>query len=142
MILLDLLRTKGQTVISVRADDSVAVAAQTMIDNHVGSAVVYDEAGKVVGLLSERDLVHGLARRGANLDAVAVRDLMTTNVVHCQPHDDVNAAMGLMTNRRVRHLPVFEGERLVGIISIGDLVKNRIDEIEDEARHLRDYISA
>ncbi|MGF1643907.1 MAG: CBS domain-containing protein [Thiotrichales bacterium] len=142
MILRDLLRAKGHTVISVRQGDAVMAAAQTMIDNNVGSAVVYDDAGTVVGLLSERDLVHGVARCGANLNTLTVRDLMTTQVIHCGPHDEVNATMSLMTNRRVRHLLVFDGEALIGIISIGDLVKNRIDEIETEAQHLREYITA
>ncbi len=142
MHLIDLIRKKGNNVVTVRDDDSIATAAKTLVDNNVGSALVLGPGGTVLGIVAERDLVYGLATHGSDLHALHVRDVMNADLIRCHPHDDVLAAMSLMTNRRVRHITVFNGEELLGVISIGDLVKHRIDEIETEARHLREYISA
>lgn len=141
MHVIDLIQQKGTDVISVHEHDSVATAANTLVDNNIGSVIVLDESEQIVGILSERDLVFGLRDHGANLHEVPIRDLMTTDLIKCHPNDHIHEVMSMMTNRRVRHLPVFDGSKLVGIISIGDLVKNRIDEVETEAQHLRDYIA-
>jgi len=141
MYVNDLIRQKGDSVYSVHEHDSIAAVANTLVEKNVGSVLVLDKTEQVVGILSERDLVYGLRDYGAKLHEVPIRELMTKELIKCQPNDDIHKVMSMMTNRRVRHLPVFDGDRLIGIISIGDLVKNRIDEIEAEAQHLRDYIS-
>ena len=141
MYVNELIEKKGSTVISVYAHDSVATAANTLVANNIGSVLVLDKKEDVVGILSERDMVFGLKDHGANLHEVQVQELMTTDLIKCQPDDDIHKVMSMMTNRRVRHLPVYDGKKLIGIISIGDLVKNRIDEMETEAQHLREYIA-
>jgi CBS domain-containing protein len=109
---------------------------------NVGALVVTDGDDKLVGILSERDIVRNLASDGAKLMTKKVSDLMTSNVVTCKPDDRVDALMRQMTDGRFRHVPVVDNERLVGIISIGDVVKNRLDELEDEASQLRAYIAS
>lgn len=141
MYVNDLLQQKSPDVISVYEHDSVATVATTLVENNIGALIVLDDSDQIVGILSERDLVYGLKDHGANLHEVPIKDLMTTDLVKCHPKDHIIEVMSMMTNRRVRHLPVFDGNKLIGIISIGDLVKNRIDEIETEAQHLRDYIT-
>jgi len=141
MNLIELIRQKGSDVVIINERDSVATAAGTLVKKNIGALLVKNDAQKIVGILSERDLIYGLENHGANLHEVSVRDLMVVDIIKCRPDDDVNKAMSMMTDRRVRHLPVFDGEKLMGIISIGDLVKYRIDEIETEANHLREYIA-
>lgn len=141
MNLIELIRRKGAEVISIHEHDSVATAAGTLVKKNIGTVLVLNDADKIVGILSERDLIYGIENHGANLHELSVRDLMVVDVIKCRPDDDVHKAMSMMTDRRVRHLPVFDGEKLMGIISIGDLVKYRIDEIETEAHYLREYIA-
>ena len=100
-----------------------------------------DADGAIVGILSERDIVAGMVTHGVELHQVAVSELMTADVIHCSPNDTVNKAMEMMTERRFRHLPVFEGDELLGLISIGDLVKWRIMEVQAEAEAMRQYIA-
>lgn len=141
MNVIELISRKGTDVVSVHEHDSVATAAGALVKKNIGSVLVLNDADKIVGILSERDLIYGLENHGANLHQVSVRDLMVVDIIKCRPDDDVHKVMSMMTDRRVRHLPVFDGEELMGIISIGDLVKYRIDEIETEAHHLREYIA-
>lgn len=137
----DLIKQKGSETISMYQHESVANAASILVDENIGSVLVLDKNDQVVGILSERDIVYGMKNYGANLNEVQVKELMTTELIKCQPEDDLHKVMSMMTDRRVRHLPVFEGKQLLGIISIGDLVKNRIEEVETEAQQLREYIS-
>jgi CBS domain-containing protein len=102
--------------------------------------LVEDDAGAIAGILSERDIVRGMGPHGADLHDVEVAELMTKDLIRCSAQDSVNEAMAMMTDRRIRHLPVFEDEELVGFISIGDLVKCRIMEVQGEAEALRQYI--
>jgi len=141
MKVIELIHHKGATVVTINEHDSVATAARTLVKKNIGSVLVSNDSDKIVGILTERDLIYGLETHGADLNEVPVRDLMTIDMVKCQPDGDVNEAMSMMTSRRVRHLPVFDGDKLMGIISIGDLVNYRIEEIETEAQHLRDYIA-
>ena len=104
--------------------------------------MVEDESGKIAGILSERDIVGGMGPHGADLHDVPVSELMTTRLVRCAPNDTVLEAMAMMTDRRIRHLPVFDGDELVGVISVGDLVKCRISEVQAEAEAMRQYISS
>jgi CBS domain-containing protein len=136
-----ILRGKGRTVATIRPDQTIAAALAALRDRNIGALVVSEDGEGVDGILSERDVVHGLADHGSALLALNVADAMTRPVATCKPTDSVADLMAEMTNRRIRHLPVVHDGRLVGIVSIGDLVKNRLDEIEYEARSLRSFIA-
>ncbi len=145
MKIREILDAKGRDVVTIRPEDTVADALQRLVRERVGALVVSADGRRVAGVLSERDIVVGLARDGADLLAAGrrVADLMTRNVVTCGPDDTVKHLMAEMTRRRVRHLPVVEGGRLVGIVSIGDVVKSRLGEVELEATVLREsYVAA
>lgn len=136
-----LLEQKGRTVHTTNRATSVADASKTLVECRIGALLVVDDAEQAVGILSERDIVVGMAAKGADLTKISVDALMTTDVIKCAPDDSVVQLMAKMTERRVRHLPVYDGDRLVGIVSIGDAVKSRIEEIEAEATALREYIA-
>jgi CBS domain-containing protein len=104
--------------------------------------VVVTEGGSVVGIVSERDVVHEITDRGADLLTTPISAIMTTDVVSCRPEDEVDSLMRTMTERRIRHLPVLVDGKLAGIISIGDMVKARIGELEEERAHLHSYLAA
>ncbi len=142
MTLADLLRGKRHDLIEIKAKDCIADAATALTDNKIGALLVQDESGKIIGILSERDIVGGMGPHGADLHDVAVSELMTTNLIKCAPTDTVLEAMAMMTDRRIRHLPVYDGDELVGFISIGDLVKCRISEVQAEAEAMRQYIAS
>jgi CBS domain-containing protein len=137
----DLIKSKGGRVVTVPGTLSVEAAARKLIAEHIGALVVQGPAGRVLGVLSERDFVEGLAERGAGILSANVAALMRTDVLTCAPGDSMVKVMAMMTDRRVRHLPVMDGDTLVGIVSVGDAVKYRIGEIEGEARALREYIT-
>jgi CBS domain-containing protein len=141
MKLAELIKGKQKDIVKIRANSKIAGAASTMTEKKIGALLVEDDAGAIVGILSERDIVRGMGPHGADLHDVEVSELMTRNLIRCSPGDTVNEAMAMMTDRRIRHLPVFEEEQLVGFISIGDLVKCRIMEVQGEAEALRQYIS-
>jgi len=141
MKLAELIRGKGQEIVKIGSDKSIAEAALALTENKIGALLVEGQAGEIAGILSERDIVGGMAPHGADLHDVAVSELMTRDIIRCSPGDTVNEAMAMMTDRRIRHLPVFDGEQLVGFISIGDLVKCRIMEVQSEAEALRQYIA-
>lgn len=142
MKLAELIRGKSHEIVKIRSDRSIAEAAIAMTENKIGALLVEEQDGTITGILSERDIVGGMAPHGADLHDVAVSELMTRNVIRCSPNDSINEAMAMMTDRRIRHLPVFEGDELVGFISIGDLVKCRIMEVQSEAEALRQYIAS
>jgi len=137
-----ILRKKGSKVISVRPDNTVGEVVRILNDNRIGAAPVCDAAGNLIGMISERDIIRGLARHQADAVSMAARELMTSPVITCDPDTGVDEIMELMTHRRVRHLPVVKDGELVGLISIGDVVKQRISEIEYESDALRRYITA
>ena len=140
MKLGELVKGKQKEVIKIRTDSKIAAAADTMTQNKIGALLVEDAAGVIAGVLSERDIVRGMGPHGADLHDVEVSELMTRNVIRCSTADTVNEAMAMMTDRHIRHLPVFDGDELMGFISIGDLVKCRIMEVQSEAEALRQYI--
>jgi signal-transduction protein with cAMP-binding, CBS, and nucleotidyltransferase domain len=122
-------------VVTIRSDATLSTAVHRLALERIGALVVSDDGARIAGILSERDVVAGLARDGADLLAAGrrVAELMTRNVATCGPDDTVKHLMAEMTRRRVRHLPVVAGDRLVGIVSIGDVVKSRLGEVELEA---------
>lgn len=136
-----ILRSKGRSVATIAPTATVGNAVRELKSRGIGALVVSDESGRVAGILSERDIVHALAEHGAALLAMKVDQLMTRRVVTCSPEDTVSELMARMTERRFRHLPVLKEGALIGIVSIGDLVKNRIEEVEFEASSLRSFIA-
>jgi CBS domain-containing protein len=125
----------------VAPDSTVSDAVTFMASARVGALVVSVDGTTIGGVLSERDIVRGLAEHGAAVLTLPVRALMTSDVQTCAPADTVDALMSVMTERRIRHVPVVEDGRMVGIVSIGDVVKHRIVELEDERTALTDYIT-
>jgi CBS domain-containing protein len=136
-----ILRTKGSGVATIRPNATVGAAVKELIDRNIGALVVSSDGDTVDGIISERDIVHGLAEHGAALLSLTVAEMMTRRVVTCELSDSVDQLMAEMTNRRIRHFPVVQDGRLRGIVSIGDVVKNRLDEVEYEARSLRSFIA-
>ncbi len=140
MILEQILKEKGGQVFSVAESATLKEAAELLDARRVGAMVILNEAGAVIGVLSERDIVRNVARQGAEALKCTVGEVMTRNVVTAKPHETLEAAMDLMTDRRIRHLPVVESGRLLGVVSIGDLVKWRIAEASAEVEAVRSYI--
>ena len=136
-----ILRTKGRAVETIRPGETVGAAIDMLVSRNIGALVASEDGEKVEGILSERDIVHALIRHGPHLLSLSVSEVMTRPVVTCDPAESVGELMAEMTNRRIRHLPVVQDGRLFGIVSIGDLVKNRLDEIEYEASSMRSFIA-
>jgi CBS domain-containing protein len=128
-------------VVTTRPDATVAEVAKLLKAKRIGAVVVTDADEGLCGIISERDLACGLADHGANLLRMRVGDLMTREISTCSPDDGIDRLMRQMTEGRFRHLPVVEDGRMIGIISIGDVVKHRLQELENEAHMLQDYIS-
>jgi CBS domain-containing protein len=142
MYVEDILKRKGRVVYSSVASERVADAVKKLHKNDVGALVVQDGDGGIAGIISERDIVRGLAEKGNAVFQCSVGDLMTRRVYVCKPRDYVKDVMGWMTNYRVRHLPVVDGDRILGVVSIGDVVRHRLDEVQTEANVLRDIVIA
>ena len=138
----DLLRHKGGGVATVAADVSVADLLSRLAENNVGAMVVTSESGSVRGIVSERDVVRALHRKGSGLLTEPISSIMTSAVTTTTPDDSVESLARIMTESRIRHLPVLEAGRLAGIVSIGDVVKNRIDQLESERESLIGYIQS
>lgn len=139
MTIKAIISERDSGVVSVTGDEKVSDVVQLLADKRIGAVPVIQN-GKVVGIFSERDVIHGLASKGAAALDQTVADVMTTPAITVDPSLAALNALSLMTRRRIRHLPVVEGDAVVGFISIGDLVKYRIDRIEAEANAMRDYI--
>jgi CBS domain-containing protein len=136
-----ILRNKGDQVATVAPETSVAVAVATMRREGIGALVVSRDGRMVDGIISERDIVHGLAGLGASLLDSKVEALMTRRVFTCSPRDTIADLAAEMTQRRIRHIPVLRDGALAGIVSIGDVVKARLDEMEYETSSLRMFIA-
>ena len=128
-------------LVSVTPDTMVSAIVAMLFTHRIGAVLVLD-GERIAGLVSERDICAGLHTHGIGILDVAACEIMTSPVVTAQPGESVPAAMGTMTNRRIRHLPIVEGSRILGLVSIGDLVKQRIDDAESEAQAMKDYISS
>ncbi len=137
MLISDILRTKGQKVVTIRPDQTVKDAVERLAEHRIGALVVIDGL-KPVGIFSERDLVNRLAKNGARAYQFEVRELMTSPVITGVPTDTVDQTLQLMTRKRIRHLPILHNGDLVGVVSLGDLVKHRFEEKELEAGVLLD----
>jgi CBS domain-containing protein len=138
MSISDVLHGKGRQVEKVRTTDSVETAVRRLSDKRIGAVVVEDQWMRHVGVFSERDFVNAIAKHGATALSWPVEKLMSTPVITCRLTDAIDTAMAAMTMAKIRHLPVIDGDHLVGIVSIGDLVKHRLDEKALEANVLLD----
>jgi len=137
------LQKKGRDVHTIHPAASILDAARSLAGFEIGALVVTIVDGHVIGILSERDLVRGMRSHGSAVLTMTVADLMTRRVNTCTPEDSITEVMHRMTTGRHRHMPVVDGGRLAGMVSIGDVVKNRIEEVELERSVLRDcYIAA
>lgn len=136
-----ILKTKGSTIVTIRPDETIAAVAQLLAVNRIGAVLCMNADGEIAGVLSERDIVRGLAAHGAGVLNLSASELMTRRVIACRPEDTIASVMERMTDGRFRHMPVIEGGRLVGFISIGDVVKHRIEEVGQEVESLRDYVA-
>jgi CBS domain-containing protein len=136
-----ILGGKGTEVIFVTREQSVMEAASMLAKRRIGAVPVM-EGPRVIGIFSERDVIHALDVHGAEALSRTVADVMTSPAITVGPQDSVMGALSLMTRRRIRHLPVIEGDTVIGVVSIGDLVKYRIDRIEADAAAMRDYIQS
>ncbi len=142
MVISNILRGKGSQVVSVRTDDCVASITRTLAQHRIGAVLVVEQDATVLGIVSERDIVRAMAGMGEAVMRMTAGQLMTRVLHTVTPQSTVQEALQLMTDRRVRHLPVLErGGVLAGMVSIGDLVKARIAEAEQEAEELKHYVS-
>jgi CBS domain-containing protein len=136
-----ILRGKGRNVVTIEANCTLSEAARTLAEQRIGALIVSDAFRPVLGIISERDIVMAIAARGpAALDEPVARS-MTQKVETCTGESGINEVMEMMTRGKFRHVPVVEGGRLVGIVSIGDIVKHRLAEVEAETQAMRDYIA-
>jgi CBS domain-containing protein len=136
-----ILKLKGAGVTTVASTATIEAAAQKLAAKKIGAIVVVRPDGQMVGILSERDIIRGIGAEGTAILAAPVSKLMTRDVISCKPTDTIDHLMEVMTARRFRHLPVLDRGRLVGIISIGDVVKHHIAEVTQEASFMREYIA-
>ena len=135
----EILKNKGSEVVTQGPGETVLAIAQLLSAKHIGAIVIRNDRGAVVGIISERDIIHAIAVDGARALEMPVRDVMTREVISCATDDINTGVMKTMTTRRLHHVPVIEDGNLRGMVSIGDVVKNRLDETELEARVLRDF---
>ena len=139
MKIQQILRSKGHDVVMIREDRSVLDAVMLLVEHNLGGVMIVD-ARRPVGILTERDILRLTARAAGELASVSVGSVMTRALITATPDHDLHDAMGLMSTHKIRHLPVLEGERLVGIVSIGDLVNACRTQAEQENVYLREYI--
>lgn len=137
----EILSKKGSKVFSIGSDKTLSEAIKLLVDNNIGVLIVFDSEGNTVGILSERDILRAVAGFPANYSERTVKDHMTGKLIVVEPEDEVSYVETVMTENRIRHLPVFENNKIAGLISIGDLVKSQMTSMKAENKYLLDYIS-
>ncbi|MEP6464384.1 MAG: CBS domain-containing protein [Frankiaceae bacterium] len=142
MLVSDVLSGKQQSVVTVRPETPVEELLARLAEHNIGAILVSSDGETVTGIVSERDVVRALARSRGDVLGQPVRNLMTEDITTASPKDSIEHLMGLMTERRIRHIPVLVEGKLVGIVSIGDVVKSRMEELTSEREHLISYISS
>ena len=140
MNIASILRTKGSEVSTARPDEKINAVVQKLKKKGIGALVLRDDGSKKLGIISERDIIGALAEHGPEALDLPVGDVATWTVQTCEPEESVDKVMAIMTKWRIRHLPVVDKEELIGIVSIGDIVKYRLEEIASEAEALRTYM--
>ncbi|PWL18222.1 inosine-5-monophosphate dehydrogenase [Falsochrobactrum shanghaiense] len=141
MTVRSILELKGRDVVVIRPDETLAQAIAVLNQYKIGALVVCDAAGQIGGILSERDVVRAIAAMGSAAVERPLSEFMSASVQKCREHHTINQVMEIMTRSRFRHMPVEENGKLVGIVSIGDVVKRRIEDVEREAEDIRTYIA-
>jgi CBS domain-containing protein len=141
MRVADVLRSKGSEVSTMRATNTVADLLAVLAERNIGAVVVLGDADAISGIVSERDVVRRLHERGSDVLSALLGEIMTSDVVTCGSQDSVEELTVTMTDRRIRHIPVVDEGRLAGIVSIGDMVKSRISQLEEDHEHLEAYIT-
>lgn len=141
MTVAAILDHKGHEIVSARPDDTLANIAHTLTKHRIGAVLVRDADAVVLGILSERDIVRALSAHGAAALTMTASSVMTREVIYGTPGDTVDKVLATMTERRIRHLPVMHDGKLVGFVSIGDVVKRRIADVEEEADQLRAFVA-
>jgi len=142
MTVKSILEEKGRDVVTIAPTETLESAVRTLAQNRIGAVVVTSAAGRIEGILSERDIVRAIATEGAGVLDKLVSTAMTSRVKTCTEAATINEVMDIMTRGRSRHLPVEENGMVAGIISIGDVVKRRISDVESEAEQIKQYIAA
>ena len=137
----DILQKKSSQVFTLQSHQTLLEASQMLTTHNIGSLLVVNEKNHLIGIISERDIVRQLAQHGEEVGTVTVGEVMTTDVLIAVPDDDVTYLSNTMTNNRIRHIPVLQDGELVGIVSIGDVVKAQLDLYEGEAHYLQNYIT-
>jgi CBS domain-containing protein len=140
MTVQSILSKKGNDVATIEPTANVAAAVNVLVERRIGAVVVTGAGGRVIGIVSERDVIRALGKHGDAALGLPLTELMTRRVETCTPSDTISSIMGRMTAGKFRHVPVVEQDRLGGIVSIGDVVKYRLEEMEREQTALRDYI--
>jgi CBS domain-containing protein len=140
MTVARIINEKGRDVVTASAETSLAALAATLSEKRIGAIVVV-EKGAIRGIISERDIVRAVAKHGGDALVMRASEWMTARVMTCEPRDTINEVMQKMTAGRFRHLPVVENGKLAGIVSIGDVVKRRIEDVQREADQIREYIA-
>jgi CBS domain-containing protein len=140
MLVRDVLESKGRRVISIDPEASISDAIAKLVQNNIGSLPVVDQAGKLVGVFSERDVLRVIHSRGEGFGRLRVAEVMTAGPITCSLEDDVNDVMGKMSERHIAKLPVVSSGQLVGVISVGDVIKVMYDKLHAENQHLISYI--
>ncbi|MBL9036621.1 MAG: CBS domain-containing protein [Rhodospirillaceae bacterium] len=141
MTIAEILKDKPQRMITVGPEQTLQQAAEVLGRERIGALLVLKPNGDIAGILSERDIVRAVGTKGAEVLDRPVAEMMTKDVTCCAPEDSIDSAMALMTARRFRHLPVRQGGRIVAMISIGDVVKKKVEDAEAEAQQLKEYIA-
>jgi len=141
MTVAAILDHKGHEIVSSRPDDTLEAITRLLSQHRIGAVLVRDAAGSVLGILSERDIVRAIAAHGASALSLTASAVMTREIVYGCPSDTVDKVLSTMTERRIRHLPVMHEGKLVGFVSIGDVVKRRIADVEEEADQLRQFVA-
>lgn len=136
-----LLGSKSAEVITIQPEKSLLEASQLLTQHNIGAVVVVNAKGKPIGILSERDIVRQMSAHGASVTKLSVADAMTEDIIIGLLDDDLSAVSNVMTNNRIRHLPIMDNQNLIGIVSIGDVVKAQLNQVENEAHSLRQYIT-
>jgi CBS domain-containing protein len=142
MAVAQILRQKGSGVVTVSPSDSVQTIVDTLAKHRIGAVVVVDAEGAISGIVSERDVVRAMSGDAGGVLRKTAADIMTAKVTTCEPSDSEAELMQLMTENRIRHLPVVSGGKLAGMVSIGDVVKLRMESIEREAEDMKTYIAS
>ena len=137
----DVLAVKGSRVVTVEPSETIGTLSQRLRENRIGAAVVSKDRQTVVGMISERDIAYGLAVHRADLHTLPVSALMTTTVIACVPNDSVASVASTMLARNIRHIPVQDGNRVIGMISIRDVLNVRVDELQQQTNQLRAFAS-